>query len=76
MNRRKMTVSYAKLWKLLIDRKIKKPELKAMADISPSTYTKLNRDQFVSMDVMARICGILYVDIGDVMEIVECMQED
>ena len=47
-----------------------------MADISPSTYTKLNRDQFVSMDVMVRICGILYVDIGDVMEIVECMQED
>ena len=76
MNRRKMTVSYAKLWKLLIDRKIKKPELKAMADISPSTYTKMNRDQFVSMDVIARICSVLYVDVGDVMEIIPDTKED
>ena len=65
-----LTVSYAKLWKLLIDRKIKKPEFKEIADIAPSTYAKLNRDQFVSMKVIARICGVLSVDVGDVMECV------
>ena len=65
-----LTVSYAKLWKLLIDRKIKKPEFKEIADIAPSTYSKLNRDQFVSMKVIARICGVLSVDVGDVMEFV------
>ena len=65
-----LTVSYAKLWKLLIDRKIKKPEFKEIADIAPSTYAKLNRDQFVSMKVIARICGVLSVDVGDVMEFV------
>ena len=65
-----LTVSYAKLWKLLIDRKIKKPEFKEIADIAPSTYAKLNRDQFVSMKVIARICGVLSVAVGDVMEFV------
>ena len=55
----KMTVSYAKLWKLLIDRRIKKADLKAAAEISPGTYAKLNRNQYVSMDVIGRICGVL-----------------
>lgn len=66
----KMTVTYAKLWKLLIDRKIKKPELKKMARISPGTYAKLNNNQFVSMDVIARICGVLKCDVGDILEMI------
>ena len=65
----KYTVSYANLWKLLIDRKIKKSELKTKAKISPGTYAKLNRDQFVSMDVIARICHVLDCRIEDVLEI-------
>lgn len=64
----KMTVSYAKLWKLLIDRRIKKAELKKTAEISPGTYAKLNRDQYVSMDVIGRICSVLSCNVGDVME--------
>ena len=60
MEERKYTVSYSNLWKLLIDRKIKK--------ISPGTYAKLNRDQFVSMDVIARICGVLDCKVEDVLE--------
>ena len=56
----KMIVSYAKLWKLLIDRRIKKTDLKAAAEISPGTYAKLNRDQYVSMDVIGRICGVYH----------------
>ena len=65
----KYTVSYANLWKLLIDRKIKKAELKTKAKISPGTYAKLNRDQFVSMDVIARICHVLDCRVEDVLEI-------
>ena len=65
----KYTVSYANLWKLLIDRKIKKTELKAKANISPGTYAKLNRDQFVSMDVIARICYVLDCRVEDVLDI-------
>lgn len=64
----KMTVSYAKLWKVLIDRRIKKSDLKIAAKISPGTYAKLNRDQYVSMEVIGRICGILSCDVGDIME--------
>ena len=65
-----MAISYNKLWKLLIDRKIKKTELKADAKISPGTYAKLNRDQFVSMDVIARICGVLDCKVEDVLEMI------
>ena len=61
---------YSKLWKLLIDRKIKKPDLKREAQISPGTYAKLNRDEFVSMEVLARICAVLDCDIGDIVEMV------
>ena len=64
-------VSYAKLWKLLIDLKMKKTELKEKAKISPGTYAKLNKDEFVSMDVLVRICTILHCDIGDVCEVVQ-----
>lgn len=63
-------VSYVKLWKLLIDRKIKKPELKQAAKISPGTYAKLNKDQFVSMEVMGRICSVLQCNVGDVMDFI------
>ena len=52
-------VSYSKLWELLIDRKIKELELKEAAKISPSIYAKLNRDHFVPMGVIGRICCVL-----------------
>ena len=66
----KAGVSYAKLWKLLIDLKMKKPELKEKAKISPGTYAKLNKNEFVSMEILVRICTILHCDIGDVCEVV------
>lgn len=68
MKEQKKNVSYSKLWKLLIDRGIKKPELKESAKISPGTYAKLNRNRFVSMDVIARICEVLECDVGDILE--------
>ena len=63
-----MSVSYNKLWKLLIDRKMSKADLRKLTGIAPNTLTKLNRDEDVSLSVLKKICNTLQVDIGDVME--------
>ena len=63
-----MAIRYNKLWKLLIDKKMKKTDLLTEADISTTTLAKLSKDQIVSMEVMERICAALSCDIGDVME--------
>lgn len=65
-----MTISYNRLWKLLIDRKMSKADLRKLAGIAPNTMTKLRRDQDVSMAVLARICEVLKVNIGDIMEFI------
>jgi len=64
-----MAISYIKLWKLLLDKKMKKTDLIKVADISTTTLAKLSKDQSVSIEVMSRICNALSCDIGDVMEI-------
>lgn len=65
-----MSIDYIKLWKILLDKKLKKTDLLRLADISTTTLAKLSKNQPVSMDVMGRICKVLACDIGDVMEIV------
>lgn len=65
-----MSISYNKLWKLLIDRKMSKADLRKRAGIAPNTLTKLNRDEEVSLSVLKKICNALQVDIGDVVEFV------
>lgn len=65
-----MGVSYRKLFKLLIDRKMKKKDLMEAACISPSSMAKLGRDETVSLDVLIKICFALGVDFGDIMEVV------
>lgn len=65
-----MKISYIKLWKLLLDKKLKKTDLLQIADISTTTLAKLSKDQPVSMDVMTRLCAALNCDIGDVMEMI------
>ena len=62
-----MNVSYIKLWKLLLDKGMKRVELKETAGISSSTLAKLGKNEFVSMESMAKICLALHCDIGDVM---------
>jgi len=62
-------VSYKKLWKMLIDRDMKKKELQLAAKISSSTMSKLNRSQNMQMDVLVRICHVLECDIGDIVEV-------
>ena len=63
-------ISYNKLWKILIDKKMTKTELRLAADISTTTLAKLGKDETVSMDVMLRICKVLNCGIEDVLEIV------
>ncbi len=63
-----MAVSYNKLWKLLIDRKMSKAELRRATGISPNTMTKLNRDKDVTLSVLSKICDTLGTDIGDIVE--------
>ena len=64
-----MEVSYKKLWKLLIDKDMKKKDLQALSGISWSSITKLSKSETVSMDVLMKICQTLDCDIGDVMEL-------
>jgi len=71
-----MSVSYKKLWKLLIDRDMKKKDLQTVASISPSSVSKLSKNEYVSMDVLAKICSALGVDFKDIMEFVPNKMED
>lgn len=63
-----MAISYNKLWKLLIDKKMNKVGLRDAIGISPTTLSKLSKDQKVSMDVLEKICKELNCDIGDIVE--------
>ncbi len=72
----KMTVSYKKLWKLLIDRDMKKKDLQAAARISPSSISKLSKNEYVSMDVLVKVCTALNVDFKDIMELVPNTAEE
>lgn len=65
-----MAVSYNKLWKLLVDKKMSKADLRKAAGIAPNTMTRLRRDEEVTLAVLNKICSALEVDIGDVMEFV------
>lgn len=65
-----MTVSYKKLWKLLIDKDMKKKDLQESTGLSPSSIAKLSKNENVSMDVLMKVCSALEVDIGDIMELV------
>ena len=64
-----MKVSYNKLWKILIDKKMNKSDLREKTKMGPNTMAKLGRDETVSMDVMLRICEALNCDVGDIMEV-------
>ena len=63
-----MKISYNKLWKLLVDKKMSKADLRKAAEFAPNTLTRLRRDEEVKMAVLYRICRTLDVNIGDIME--------
>ena len=63
-----MAVSYNRQWKLLIDRKMSKADLRKAAGLAPNTMTKLRRDEPVAMLVLEKICATLDTDFGDIVE--------
>ena len=65
-----MKVCYNKLWKLLIDRKMKRSDLRRSAQISTCSLAKLGKDENVNMDVLKKVCSALQCDIGDIMEMI------
>lgn len=65
-----MKMSYNKLWKLLIDKQMKKSDLRKKAGISSSSLAKLTKDENVTTDVLARICRELNCDVSDIMEFI------
>lgn len=65
-----MKVSYNKLWKLLIDRKMSKAELRKAIEVSPNTMTKLSKDEEVSLSVLLKIATFLDCDISEICEFV------
>ena len=65
-----MEVSYKKLWKLLIDKDMKKKYLLATAGISWASVTKLSKGETVSMEVLMKICKALDCNIGDIMDLI------
>lgn len=65
-----MVISYKKLWKLLIDRDMKKKDLIAKSGISQSSVTKLEHNESVSTDIIVKICTALECDLTDIMELV------
>ncbi len=70
-----MAVSYNKLWKLLIDKKMRKTDLMEAAGIGTTTLSKLGKDQYVSMEVLVKICKVLDCNIGDIVDIVKNSEE-
>lgn len=66
-----MAANYNKLWKLLIDKGMKKKDLRAAAGISSGVITKLGKGEDVTTTVLAKICNALDCDIGDIMEFVK-----
>jgi len=65
-----MDVSYNKLWKLLIDKRMRKIDLMKAAGIGTTTLSKLGKNNFVSMGVLVKICKVLNCNIGDIVDVI------
>ena len=66
-----MGISFKKLWKLIIDKDMTNVQVRKEAGISPATFTKIKRNEVVSLDVLLKICKVLDCDFGDIMEVVK-----
>ncbi len=66
-----MSVSYKKLWKLIIDKDMTNVEVRKATGISPATFTKLKKNEIVSLDILLKICKLLDCNIGDIVDIVK-----
>lgn len=66
-----MKISYKKLWKMLIDRDMKKKDLCVIAGVSHASIAKLAKNENVTTDILVKICTALHCDISDIMELIE-----
>lgn len=66
-----MTVSYKKLWKLLIDRDMMKKDLQREAGISWASVTKMSKGEVVGAEILMKVCKTLHCEIGDIVEFIE-----
>ncbi|MBK5253360.1 MAG: helix-turn-helix transcriptional regulator [Peptostreptococcaceae bacterium] len=66
-----MNISYKKLWKLIIDKDMTSVEVRKATGISPATFTKLKKNELVSLDVLLKLCKFLDCDFGDVIEVIK-----
>lgn len=66
-----MGVSYKKLWKLMIDKDISKTELRSLSGIAASTFSKMNKNEYVSLEVLTRLCIALDCELSDIVDIVK-----
>lgn len=64
-----MAISYKKLWKLLIDRDLKKKDLQILSGVSAASITKLGKNENVNTEILEKICVALECDISDIMEV-------
>ena len=67
----KMSVSYNKLWKLLVDKKMSKADLRHATGMAPNTLTAMRKDKIVSTAILLKICGCMDSNIGDIMDVIK-----
>lgn len=65
-----MAISYNRLWKLLVDKKMSQSDFRKAVNISPNTLTKMKKDEPITLLTLERICEVLKTDIGDIVEYV------
>lgn len=71
-----MSVTYTKLWKLLLDKKMKRTDLKSIAGISSSTLAKLGKDEYVSLESIEKICCALDCNIDQIVDVIYHAQDE
>ena len=64
-----MSINYKRLWKMLIDKDMSKADLREKTGIAPSTFSKMSRNEYVSMEVLVRICDDLKCKLSDIVEV-------
>lgn len=65
-----MGVSYKKLWMLVIEKDLKKSQVRQMANVSTSTFSKMSKNEYVALNVLVRLCIALDCELSDIVEIV------
>ena len=71
-----MSISYDKLWKLLIDKDMMKKDLRAKTGVSTTTMARLSKDENVSTEILSKICSALNCDVGDIVEFIPDKKEN